>query len=163
MGDPQANVIERVYNAYADMMYRIALTYIHNREDAEDVVHDAFLTYVEKAPRFSDAGGERAWMCRVTVNKCRDALRRRAIRQHEPLEDADAMAVSTEADGLPIELRDTLDRLPEKLRLVTVLHYLEGFSVAEVAAMTASTVSAVKMRLSRARAVLKETLGGEAT
>ena len=156
-------MVERAYREYADMMYRIALTYMHNREDAEDAVHDAFVTYIEKAPRFSDDAHERAWMGRVTINKCLDAKRRHKIRQYMPLEDAEAESGSAVTDELPAELRDALGGLPDKLRIVTVLHYFEGFSVNEVAAMTASTVSAVKMRLSRAREMLKEALGGEAT
>lgn len=163
MSSPHTDVIERAYNEYADMMYRIALTYMHNREDAEDVVHDAFVTYIEKAPRFPDDAHERAWMGRVTINKCLDAKRRHKIRQYAPLEDADAESASAVTDEVPSELHDALDRLPDKLRVVTILHYFEGFSVTEVAVMTASTVSAVKMRLSRAREMLKKSLGGEAT
>ena len=162
LSNSHTDVIEHAYHEYADMMYRIALTYMHSREDAEDAVHDAFITYMEKAPRFRDAAHERAWMVRVTINKCLDAKRRHKLRQYVPLEDAEAESGSAVTDELPSELRDALDRLPDKLRLVTILHYFEGFSVSEVAAMTASTVSAVKMRLSRAREALKEILGGEA-
>ncbi|MCH5205172.1 MAG: sigma-70 family RNA polymerase sigma factor [Oscillospiraceae bacterium] len=144
------------------MLYRIALTYMHNREDAEDAVHDAFVTYIEKAPRFSDDTHERAWMVRVTINKCLDAKRRHKMRQYTPLEDVDVQSTAAVGDELPSELSDALGRLPDKLRIVTILHYFEGFSVREVAAMTSTTASAVKMRLSRAREMLKEALGGEA-
>ena len=161
MSGSSSDMIERVYAANADMLYRVALTYLHNRDDAEDAVHDAFMTYLEKAPHFYSVKKERAWLCRVTVNLCRDALRRRAVRQHASLDDPEGVTVPAAKDAYPVELFDLLDRLPEKLRLVTVLYYLEGFSVAEVAAMTASTVSAVKMRLSRARASLQELFGGE--
>ena len=161
MSGSRSDVIERVYGAYADMLYRIALTYLHNRDDAEDAVHDAFITYMEKAPHFYSSKKERAWICQVTVNLCRDALRRRTVRQHMSLDDDESMTVPAVSDRYPVELFDLLNRLPEKLRIVTVLHYLEGFSVSETATMTASTVSAVKMRLSRARDSLKEFLGGD--
>ena len=163
MSGSHTDVIGQAYQEYADMLYRIALTYMRNREDAEDAVHDAFVTYIEKAPGFSDSAHERAWLVRVTVNKCLDAKRRHKIRQYTPLEDADVQSQAAAADELPDELSDALGRLPDKLRLVTVLHYFEGFSVKEVAAMTSTTASAVKMRLSRAREMLKEALGGEAT
>lgn len=163
MSGSNTDVIEQAYHKYADMLYRIALTYMRNREDAEDAVHDAFVTYIEKAPRFSDDTHERAWIVRVTVNKCLDAKRRRKIRQYTPLEDINVQSVAEVNDELPLELRDALDKLPDKLRIVTVLHYFEGFSVTEVAAMTALTVSAVKMRLARAREILKDILGGDAT
>lgn len=161
MSGYNSDVIERVYGEYADLLYRIALTYMHNKDDAEDAVHDAFIAYIEKAPHFFSAEQERAWICRVTVNKCRDLLRRRNVRQHESLDDEEAMSVSAPTDELQGELLDALEKLPEKLRLVTILHYLEGFSVNEVAKMTSTTVSAVKMRLSRARDQLKEIFGGD--
>ena len=159
MSGANSDKIDSVYNAEADMLYRIALTYLHNRDDAEDVVHDAFMIYLQKAPHFYSVKKERAWLCRVTVNLCRDALRRRAVRQHDSLDDPEGTGAPAAKDHYPVELFDLLDRLPEKLRLVTVLHYLEGFSVSEVAAMTASSASAVKMRLSRARASLQELFG----
>lgn len=159
--DPKA--VERMYSTYADMLYRIALTYMHNSADAQDAVHDAFLTYIQKAPRFFDVERERAWICRVTVNKCRDALRRRAVRRHLSLDDEEALSVSAADDEFSVELRDALEKLPEKLRLATVLHYLEGLPVTEVAAITESSVSAVKMRLARAREMLKDIFGGELT
>lgn len=163
MSGSHTDVIERAYHEYADMLYRIALTYMRNREDAEDAVHDAFVTYIEKAPVFSDDAHERAWMVRVTVNKCLDAKRRRKTRQYTPLEDADVRSEAAADDFLSSELSDALGRLPDKLRIVTILHYFEGFSVKEAAAMTSATESAVKMRLARAREMLKEALGGEAT
>lgn len=163
MSGSHTDVIEYAYHEYADVLYRIALTYTRNREDAEDAVHDAFVTYIEKAPRFSDDAHERAWLVRVTINKCLDAKRRHKIRQYTPLEEADVRAETAVTDELPSELSYALDRLPDKLRIVTVLHYFEGFSVKEVAAMTSTTASAVKMRLARAREMLKEALGGEAT
>ena len=162
MSGSHTDAIEHAYHEYADMLYRIALTYMHNREDAEDAVHDAFVAYIEKAPAFSDEAHERAWMIRVTINKCLDAKRRHKMRQYTPLEDVDVQSESSVADELQSELSDALDRLPDKLRIVTILHYFEGFSVKEVATITSTTASAVKMRLSRAREMLKEALGGEA-
>lgn len=163
MSGYNTDVIEQAYRKYADMLYRIALTYMGSREDAEDAVHNAFVKFIEKAPSFSDDTQERAWIVRVTVNKCLDAKRRRKIREYTPLEDAEVRSEAADADELPAALRDALDKLPGKLRIVTVLHYFEGFSVAETAAMTATKESAVKMRLSRARERLKDILGGEAT
>lgn len=155
--------IERAYNDYADLMYRLALTYVHNREGAEDAVHDAFISYMEKAPAFADAAHERAWLCRVTVNKCRDAARKRKVRQYIPLDDADTVSAAAEADSTLAELYKALDKLPDRQRLTAVLHYLEGYPIADVAKMTGTTVSAVKMRLLRARETLRKTLGEEDT
>ena len=150
--------IERVYREYADMLYRLALTYMHSREDAEDAVHDAYVSYMRKAPAFDSGDHEKAWLCRVTVNKCRDALRRRTLRTHASLDDITELAI---ADEIPADISSALGSLPEKLRVCVTLHYLEGFSVEEVAKIVGSTVPAVKMRLLRARERLRTELGRE--
>lgn len=150
--------IERAYSEYADMLYRLALTYMRCREDAEDAVHDAFIAYIEKAPAFDDGEHEKAWLCRVTVNKCRDLLRRRAVRTHASLDEIEEPAVT---DEIPADISSVIESLPDGLRVCVTLHYLEGFSVEEVAEIVGVTVPAVKMRLLRARERLRTTLGRE--
>ena len=145
---------EIAYANYADTMYRIALSQTARREDAEDVVHDVFIKYMESAPSFADDDHERAWLIRVTVNRCRDLLRRRAVRRFIGLEEIEELP----ADEEPYEgssIIATVSKLPEKYRAVIVLHYLEGYSVEQCASILELSVSAVKMRLSRGRDMLK--------
>ena len=145
---------ETAYTNYADAMYRIALSHMSRREDAEDVVHDVFIKYMQASPSFADDDHERAWLIRVTVNRCRDLLRRRTIRRYvgfDEIEEIPAEEETYEGQGVV----SMISTLPEKYRSVMVLHYLEGYSVEECANILGLSASGIKMRLSRGREMLK--------
>ena len=149
--------LETAYRRHGDLLYRLALSELQRPQDAEDAVADAFERYLTAAPSFKNEAAERAWLIRVTVNRSRDLYRRRRIRTHEPLESAESVGVSDDAK----EVLLALSELPHRYRTIITLHYLEGFSVAEIAAALNLTESAVKMRLSRGREQLKPKLKGE--
>ena len=149
--------LETAYIRYGDLLYRLALAELQRPQDAEDAVADAFERYLTSAPRFKNAEAERAWLIRVTVNRSRDLYRHRRIRTHEPLESAENLGTTDEAK----EVLLALSELPIKYRSVIALHYLEGFSVTEIATILNLSDSAVKMRLARGREQLKPKLKGE--
>ena len=138
---------EEVYDRYSDMIYRLALSYLNNNEDAQDVVHDVFIKYMNNNDEH-----RRAWLVRVTINTSHDLLRKNKHRIHEDIDEQ----LHLEAKNDIPEVFDVLANLPEKLKSVVVLHYLEGYSVEEVAKMLHLGVSAVKMRLKRARLKIAE-------
>lgn len=146
-----ANDFEIVYDTYADMLYRVALVNVKNPSDAEDVVHDVFIKYFENQQKFKDDKHREAWLVRVTINACRDHLRKKAYRTHTPLEEVHHLHAQEEDEGIIYHL----SQLPEKYRSVITLHYLEGYSVNEITKMLGLSASAVKMRLSRGRELLK--------
>lgn len=146
------------YDKYADMLFRLALSHTASREDAEDAVQDVFTKYISTSPRFRDDEHERAWLVRVTVNRCHDLVKHGKIRMHDSLEDiTDLPSEEDSASGI----LKAVGELPEKYKTTIVLHYLEGFSVEEVSGMLGITLSAVKMRLSRGRELLKKTMTDE--
>ncbi len=151
--------VEAAYTTYADLLYRLALSHLAHPEDAMDAVQDVFLKYASSPPSFRDTEHERAWFIRVTINRCHDLQRRRNIRRHEPLEDHTDTPDKT--DRLRPTVLEAVDTLPASLRDAVVLHYLEGFSVEETARILRLSVSAVKMRLSRARESLRSTFEKE--
>lgn len=142
-----------LYDRYANMLYRLALSYLRSDEDARDAVQDVFIKVVEQTPRFRDVEHQRAWLVRATINRSCDLLRRRSVRTSVPLDQAANLPahVSNEAQ----EVLDCLSRVPEKYRAAVTLHDLEGFSVEETARMLRISQSAVKMRLHRGRLQLK--------
>lgn len=152
LGDSGVNLAD-AYDRYADMLYRLALTHLGSREDAEDAVHDVFAKYISASPSFKDSEHEKAWFIRVTVNRCHDIFRRRARRNHLALEEAENISHTYEDEP---EIIRIVHSLPEKYKSAIVLHYLEGFSVEETAKILSLTASAVKMRLSRGREYIKE-------
>ena len=147
--------VEKVYDEYADMMYRIALTHSRNSHDAMDAVQDVFGKYASSPRFFADEEHRKAWLVRSTVNRCLDIFRMNKVRAYVALEEA--VEVPDDESPLFASIKLCVDNLPEQFKTVVVLHYLEGFSLEEIATSLKLSVSAVKMRLSRAREFLKET------
>ena len=140
---------------YGDMLYRICFVMLRNTADAEDAVQETFLQYLRKAPRFADAGHERAWLITTAKNKCRDILRER--RRHLPLPDGDALPdIPDWSDPADSGILEALLTLPEKYRLVLTLYYVEDVPIREIARTIQRTPSAVKMRLQKGRRLLDE-------
>ncbi len=152
------NRLEEVFSRYSSLLFRIALVQMQNREDAEDAVQDAFVKYLSSSAVFFDESQERAWLVRVLTNTCRDLQRRRRVREALPLDEAlEIPSMSDESHGV----FSAISHLSEKHRTVIVLHYLEDFSVDEIAKALSLTHSGVKMRLMRGREELSQILGKE--
>ena len=145
--------IERIVEKQGDRIFRYCLLLLRNSSDAEDAVQETFLSLVRKNPCFRDAEHEKAWLFHVARNKCLDSLRKRK-RQPEELEENNVSQSSDEA-GENIGLFDALSKLPEIYRSVLCLYYLEEMSTERIAALVSRTPSAVKMRLKKGRALLK--------
>lgn len=142
---------EEIYDKYSGMLYRLALTHLLSKEDAEDAVHDVFMKYMNSTPHFFGSEHEKAWFIRVTVNQCHDAARKRSVRTHSPLEDASDLCDMIGAG----EVTEAVLGLEDTYKTPILLHYYEGYSVEECARILRISVSAVKMRLARAREKLK--------
>lgn len=153
--------IGAVYERYSDMLFRIALLQTGNREDAMDVVQDVFLRFTQKTVLFFSEEHEKAWFIRSTINRCRDIYRKNSLRNHGELTEAENASYKEYFSEENLTVPEALEQLPEKIRSVMILHYLEGFSIEEIAKMLVLSASAVKMRLSRGREALREILGKE--
>ena len=145
---------EKVYDEYADMLYRIALSHSGNSHDAMDAVQDVFIKLTSNNVAFKDDEHKKAWLIRATVNRCIDFKRKWQIRSYTPIEEA--YDIPDEKNTLPSAVKAMLECLPQRFKTVLILHYLEGFSVDETAKILNLSVSAVKMSLSRARDYVKE-------
>jgi RNA polymerase sigma-70 factor (ECF subfamily) len=159
---------------YDRNVFRIALHITQNREDAEDVVQDAFLKAYENLEQFQGQSKFYTWLVRIAVNEALMKLRRRRPERMVSLDQE----VQTEEDSMPrevadwspnpeqlynqAELRDilgkTIQGLPPSFRTVFVLRDVEGLSTEETAQALELSVPAVKSRLLRARLQLRERL-----
>lgn len=137
---------------YADMVRRICFLHLGNRSDIEDVFQEVFIQYYLNADIFQNEQHEKAWICRVTFNKCKDMnksfWRKRIVTLDENLE----IAYETEEES---DLITALLRLPDKEKDVIYLHYYEGWTVPEVAEILHQNANTVYSRLRRAREKLK--------
>lgn len=131
-----------------DRVYRMAFSICPG--EADDVWQEVFLQWLRKQPDFPDEARERAWLLKVTANLCRSRLRSPWYKRREELS---ATIPAPEAAGET--LRELIERLPKDLRAAVYLHYYEGYSTKECAELLGVKESALRMRLHRARALLK--------
>ncbi len=147
---------EAMYDRYGKLLFRICYAILCNREDAEDAVQEVFYKYLVKAPLFRDEEHERAWFLRVASNQSKDMLRRRKIRSTLSLEEIEEYEIAPEQATI---LQD-LFSLPEKYKMILILHYLEDLSVQDIARSENLSPSAVKMSLARGREMLRNITEG---
>jgi RNA polymerase sigma-70 factor (ECF subfamily) len=171
-GDDSA--YEQLVQRYERNVFRIAQHITQNREDAEDVVQDAFLKAYENLNQFQGNSKFYTWLVRIAVNEALMKLRRRRPERMVSLDEE----IKTEEDSMPREVADwspnpeqlynqselreiltrTIQGLPPSFRTVFVLRDVEGLSTEETAEALDLSIPAVKSRLLRARLQLRERL-----
>lgn len=150
---------DQAVERYADLVRRICFVRLNNLEDSEDVFQTVFLKYLLYPGTFESPEHEKAWFIRVTINACKDWRRRLLRRQSVPLD-----VLQEEAAEMPREDRELLEivlALPEKYRDVIYLYYYEEYSAAEIGKLLGRGENTVYTWLSRARALLRDRLGGD--
>lgn len=156
LGESCDNFPEK-YSLYGDMLYRICMVYLGNKEDVEEAMQEAFMKLIYKSPRFIDNEHEKAWLIRVAVNLCKDMVRsvwhKRVIRM-----DIIKNYYDNAAD---ICIMEEILKLSPKYKDIIYLYYFEQYTVKEIAEILKVSEAAVKMRLKRGREALKIQLEGE--
>lgn len=148
--------VEILVKKYRSNLYAAAFNMCKNPQDAEDVVQDTFLQYLSNKKDFESDEHIRAWLIRVAINKAKNKCNTFFRRTSLPLEDyIGTLTFETEESS---ELFETVMKLPEKYRIVIHLFYYEDYSVSEIADILKVTQSNVKVRLSRGRMSLRNTL-----
>jgi RNA polymerase sigma-70 factor (ECF subfamily) len=146
---------------YSSMVYRVALTHTKCLGDAEDVFQEVFLAYHRKQPECRDAEHRKAWLIRTALN-CARRVSTSSWRTRVVLISAQASAPMPEEFHFRTDEQDAvfqaLGRLPETYRTVLHLFYFEDFAVSRIAGLLDLAEGAVKMRLSRGRALMREQL-----
>jgi RNA polymerase sigma-70 factor, ECF subfamily len=161
-GDPDA--FAELVRRHQPRMWAIALRTVRDPDEAADALQDALISAYRAAGSFRAESAVTTWLHRIVVNACLDRLRRRQVRATVPLPE--------EGPGEPAETRDrlaerdtamaveaALGELPTEQRLALVLVDIEGYPVAEAAALLGVAEGTVKSRCSRGRARLAILLG----
>ena len=147
-----AGDVERVVHTYGNMLFRLCLITLGNASDAEDVIQETMITYLQKKSEFKDAEHEKAWLITVASNKCKDLLWFRARHPMIDLEQIQEFAAEDSDSGI----LEALMTLPEKFRIVLILYYVEEYRIEDIAKVIGKTPSAVKMRLQKGRSLLEK-------
>lgn len=144
--------VGKLYDTYAQDVYRLALSYLRNTQDAEDVCHGVFLTLVEKDIALFP-GKEKAWLLKAAANACKNHLKSFWKLNREELDDR--MVFTDDGDR---DLWAIVGTLPPKYRAVIHLYYYEGYPQDEIARILGITRTAVQTRMQRARNLLEKEL-----
>ncbi len=162
---------EALLARYQGKIYRLALSFTKNREDAEEILQDVFLSVYRKIASFDGRSAFGTWLYRIAVNAALMKLRGRepaheSIDEHQPQfvggrharmiadwsEGADEVILRKERARI---VQQAIEILPPEYRAVLVLRDLEGLSNSEVAEVLGDSLPAVKARLHRARLALR--------
>lgn len=137
-------------------VYRIAYSQMGSRQAAEDIYQEVFVKLWRSDVAFEGDEHMRFWLCRVTVNQCRDAKRLWRRRPETPIDPIDLRDASedTQARG-GVSVLDLVDKLPDDMKEAVHLHYVEGYSTKEIADICGCSPATVRTRLFRARKRIK--------
>lgn len=140
---------------HSDMVRRICFIYLQNKDDVDDVFQDVFLKLFQRKEPFDNDEHEKAWLCRITINKCKDICKsffRKNIsidKVELPFED------KTENDVMRAVIS-----LQPKYKEVIYLFYYEEYTVPEIAKLLNHKENTIYSILHRAREILRRELGG---
>ncbi|MQY12661.1 hypothetical protein SRB5_27970 [Streptomyces sp. RB5] len=161
-GDPDA--FAEIVRRHRDRLWAVALRTLGDREEAADALQDALVSAFRAAHTFRGQSAVTTWLHRITVNACLDRVRKAATRRTSPvadterfeqlLEPAESAAAPAERLDLHRELFAALATLPSEQRAALILVDMQGYPVAEAAAILGAPVGTVKSRCARGRARL---------
>ena len=151
-----SNRLEELVTRHENTLYRAALAILGDVQEAEDAVQETYLRYLEKRPEFRDENHEKAWLLKVTANRCKSILRAR--NRHPAVELLD---VYPAPDNDTRELMEAVLALPANQRAAVHLFYYEGYSTDEIANLLGQRPGTVRSHLSRGREALRQKLKGE--
>ena len=139
--------VSKLAEKYQENVFRAAFSVSRNPDDAEDVVQDTFLKYMESGRQFESEEHIKAWLLRTAMNRSKDMVHSFWHRNRGSFEEP-----------CDRELVETVLSLPEKYRIPIYLFYYEDYSVKEIAGILKLPESTAKSRLYRGRKMLKDIL-----
>lgn len=148
---------EKALDQYGNAILRLAYSYLHNMSDAEDILQDTLLKYMQSAPAFENAQHEKAWLLCVTSNLSKNKLSYNKVRETDELLET---LTAEEREDLSF-VWNAVKKLPDKYREAVHLYYEEGYSTREISRILNRRESTIRSDLKRGRERLKEVLKEE--
>lgn len=155
----------KLYNQYCDGMYVVAMRFVKDSMEAEDIVQESFIRVFQKLHQFKGEVTFGAWLKRIVINKSIDLLKSRKQQMLE-LDEVHLKVVDTNYedewlvdDAITLdEVKTAINKLPDKYRYVVMLFLIEGYDHKEIAQILNITEVASRTQLSRGKIKLKELL-----
>ena len=151
-----SDVVTEALDKYADTVRRICFMYLKSEADVEDIFQNVFLKLLQHSDAFESEEHEKAWLCRVAINQCKDFHKSFFRRKVCSIEE---MEIPTE-DPAEEGVMSAVLSLPQKYRDVIYLYYFEDYTASEIAVILRQKENTVYTQLHRAKAMLKSRLGG---
>lgn len=149
----------RLVLRHKDKVRNLVFLTLGDTEYIDDISQDVFINVYHKLGEFRFESKFTTWLYRITINKCRDYLRKKKVRSiFVPLPENDrepGIRSRTENMDIPGLVRKAIDKLPEKLKIPLVMRDIDGYSYKEIADMMELEVGTIKSRIFRAREALK--------
>lgn len=142
---------ETLLRSYGNSVLRLAYSYLHSMEDAEEILQETLLQYLKTAPVLENEAHEKAWLLRVAGNLSKNRIAYNRIRSTDELKET---LIAQQREDLSF-VWEAVKGLPVKYREVIHLFYYEGFSTGQIAALLQQKESTVRSHLMRGREKLK--------
>lgn len=149
---------EELYRTYAAVLFGICLKYSRNKTEAEDNLHDSFMTIFDKIQQFKSRGSFEGWLKRITVNTVLQKY-----RKQQPLSLVAELAETDDGQGEPAPeeiplgtLLKYIQDLPTKYRITFNMYVLDGYSHKEISQALGTSEGTSKSNLARARSILQD-------
>jgi RNA polymerase sigma factor (sigma-70 family) len=153
-----------LYKQYSKAMYNIAIRFLNNKMDAEDILQESFVTAFEKLSDLSSYNAFGSWLKRIVINNCITHLRQNKF-EFDDIENYTAIGSTddddTEISPDPALVHTAIKELPAGGRAILVLHALEGYKHREIAMMLGVSESTSKTQYKRALDLLYKQLKGK--
>ena len=144
----------RLLDQYGNMILRLSYSYLHNQSDAEDILQETLIKYLQTAPDFAGPVHEKAWLLKVAANLSKNRIDYNRLRKTDELEET---LVAKERQDLSF-VWEAVKQLPQNYRAAIHLFYYEGCSTAQIARILDRKESSVRSDLRRGREQLKNIL-----
>ncbi len=152
----------QLYKQYCEGMYCVAMRFLKNSDDAEDVLQESFIKAFQKMDQYKGDVTFGAWLKRIVINKSIDFLKSKKDKTLELNESY--MHISEDEDwtvdeGISIDvIKKAIENLPEKYRYVMMMYLIEGFDHTEISQVLDLAETTCRTRLLRGKGLLKEGL-----
>lgn len=152
--DKELVINELLINNY-DKYYRMAYNYVHNENDALDIVQESAYKAIFNAKKLKEIRYADTWICRIVINESIELLRKTKRYCEEALDDE---RIGNEVEYENIDLKSAMEKLPTKDKTIVMLRFFEDMSLEQVADVLGENLSTVKSRLYRALGKMKISL-----
>lgn len=159
----QKELFEVIVRRYNQRLYRVGMSILGNDLEVEEAMQAAYISAYEHLPQFEYRAAFGTWLIRIMLNQCYKA-RRHQIRSANISEDSENVINMKTPENVMASkelnrvLESAITQLPEKYRLIFVLREIEDLSVRETAEVAGIQETNVKVRLNRAKTMLRESL-----